>query len=156
MGGVAMDKAISVGCLASLLLITMGCEHRFRPMQGLGRDLWIGIYTDPTDPTKCEMDAASQNLSYGRQDQLRWYSVDSKKYQVVFEPAPPNPDPGSPFQDSQNQPRLTFDVPTTAAGVGSGKPIHKLGVYFAYGIKDQNGKVCKDPKSSDPGVNIKP
>jgi hypothetical protein len=29
-------------------------------------------------------------------------------------------------------------------------------VYFAYGIKDQNGNVCKDAKSNDPGVNIKP
>ena len=152
-----MYKAISVGCLALLLLTTMGCcEHRFRPMQSQGRDLWIGIYTDPSDPTKCDMDSPSNNLSYSRQDQLRWYAVDSKKYQVVFEPAPPNPDPGSPFQDNQNQPRFTFDVPNTAAGVRSGKPIHILGVYFAYGIKDQNGVVCKDPKSNDPGVNIKP
>jgi hypothetical protein len=157
MGGGAMYKAISVGCFALLLLTMMGCESRFQPAQSSGRDLWIGIYTDSVDPTKCDMDSPSHNLSYNRRDQLRWYSVDAKQYQVVFEPSPPNPTPGSPFQDNQSQPRFTFNVPTTGVGVKSGKPIPgAVGKYFAYGIKDQNGNVCKDAKSTDPGVNIKP
>ena len=73
------------------------------------------------------------------------------------EPSPPNPSPGTPFEDNQHQPIFTFNVPTTPGGVKSGEPIPgAVGKYFAYGIKDNNGNVCKDASSADPGVNIKP
>jgi hypothetical protein len=142
------------GLVAVALLTMPGCEKKRQPAQGSARDLWIGISTDD-DPTKCDIDFPSQNLSRKKHDQLRWYSVDQKQYQVVFEPS--NPSPGTPFEDSQNQPRSTFNVPTTPAGLKSGEPVQgTVGKYFAYGIKDQNGNVCKDAKSADPGVNIKP
>jgi hypothetical protein len=145
-----MYKAISTGCLAVVLLTMLGCESKVQPAQGSGRDLWTGIYTDPDDATKCDIDFPTQNLSHKKHDQIRWYSADQKAYQVVFEPSPPNPSPGSPF------PQQTFVVPTTAGGVKSGEPIPGVLGYFAYGIKFNNGNVCKDPKSADPGVNIKP
>jgi hypothetical protein len=151
-----MYKAISTGCLAVVLLTMLGCESKVQPAQGSGRDLWTGIYTDPDDATKCDIDFPTQNLSHKRHDQIRWYSADQKAYQVFFEPSPPNPSPGSPFQDNQNHPRPTFDVPTTPEGVKSGEPIQGALGYFAYGISFYKGNVCKDPKSADPGVNIKP
>ncbi len=152
-----MYKAILAGLAAVPLLTMLGCESKLQAPQSSRRDLWIGIYADSDDTTKCDIDSPSHNLSYKRQDQLRWYSVDRKKYQVVFEKSPPNPSPGTPFLDSHQQPRFTFDVPKTAAGVKSGEPVPGArGQYFAYGIKDQNDSVCKDAKSADPGVNIKP
>jgi hypothetical protein len=153
----AMYKAISIGCLAGALLAILACERKFQGKQGSGRDLWIGISTNLFVATKCDIDFPSQNLSQKKHDQLRWYSADQNTYQIVFEPSPPNPSPGTPFEDHQHQPIFTFNVPTTAAGVKSGEPIlGALGKYFAYGIKDNNGNVCKDASSADPGVNIKP
>jgi hypothetical protein len=145
-----MYKAISAGLLAIGLLTTLSCQSKYRVgVQDTGRDLLIGIITDDDDPKQCDIDFPSQNIRKKAHDQLRWYSIDKKLYQVVFAT--------TPFEDSQHHPRFTFDVPSTAAGVGSGEPVRGApGQYFAYGIKNDKGKVCKDPASDDPGVHIKP
>lgn len=143
-----MSKALSIACLAVLLLTVLGCERKFHPMQGSARDLWIGIYTDEVDDTKCHIDFPTQNLSKKKHDQLRWYSADQNTYQVVFGTS----HPGTPFKD-HDQPKFTFDVPSNWGGVKSGEPT-ELG-YFPYGITNRKG-LCKDPQSDDPGVNVKP
>lgn len=145
-----MSKALTIACLAVLLLTMLGCERRFHPMQGSARDLWIGIYTDEVDDKKCHIDFPTQNLSKKKHDQLRWYSADQQTYHVVFATA----SPGTPFKD-HDQLKYTFDVPWTGEGVKSGEPISTADGYYPYGITNGKG-LCKDPRSDDPGVNVKP
>jgi hypothetical protein len=144
----AVYQAISI---ALVIVPLTGCQ-RTPTKSNSHRVLPNGIYTVKTGV--CDVDNPSMNLRKSMLHEVRWDSIDAQQYTVIFQTTPPgpNPGPGTPFVDSNNNPVFRFAVPASG-GIRSGVPGSSMG-YFEYSINDSGGKECKNAK--DPGLNVKP
>jgi hypothetical protein len=137
-------RAVASGLILWLLVGSVGCRQQMQP--STGRKLPVGIQMEEGGKG-CYPDYNSVTLNKKKHDEVRWSSLDNHAYTVYFTPS-------TPFRQGQN-PQYTFDVPAVGH-VDSGPPTQDATGNYAYGIKLQDGTICKDPKSDDPGVHIKP
>jgi hypothetical protein len=94
-------------------------------------------------------------LSINAGDQITWSATD-KSYTVVFPNPGSNPQPGTPFRNSQGQPQFSFPI-GQGNMVASGPP-HMPKGYYKYsiyptlfaGAPPQGAQTC-----ADPGLHVK-
>jgi hypothetical protein len=110
----------------------------------------IVIYT--VKPGECDVSAsqATGHISLGHR--FTWQSGDRYSYTVVFRQADGTQGSGTPFRDPHDPTKLLYSFPVTPSAPAV-SPIPYQQGYFEYGINDQAGKLCKDPK--DPGLIVK-
>ncbi len=138
-----MKRLTGLGLCFLLVGVLASCKHN--PQNFVNFPESISNCATGADPT----------LSINNGDQITW-SAQDKSYTVVFPNPGNNPQPGTPFRDSQGQPQYTFPI-GQGNMVASGPP-HKPTGYYKYsiyptlfsGAPPQGAQVC-----ADPGLHVK-